>query len=148
MQCPNCCQPADPWWNYCPVCGYNGAKAHATLMKSDFLEDASKLLDDMESFAVSCDRAGNKRDASTIRSWVKQLQGCSKHKANRMDYIARSRAGKKMKTDEEISKMTPKEKDLYFCTICRGIAVNIAGEELSGRYHPECKKCKKTYVRY
>ena len=33
-----------------------------------------KLLDDMEHFAVMCDRAGNGKDARLVRSWVKQLR--------------------------------------------------------------------------
>jgi len=33
-----------------------------------------KLLDDMERFAVMCDRAGNGKDARCVRSWVKQLR--------------------------------------------------------------------------
>ena len=33
-----------------------------------------KLLDDMEHFAVLCDRAGNGKDARLVRSWVKQLR--------------------------------------------------------------------------
>ena len=33
-----------------------------------------KLLDEMEQFAVMCDRAGNSKDARCVRSWVKQLR--------------------------------------------------------------------------
>jgi hypothetical protein len=33
-----------------------------------------KLFDEMERFAVLCDRAGNGKDARLVRSWVKQLQ--------------------------------------------------------------------------
>ena len=33
-----------------------------------------KLLDDMESFAQACNRAGNSKDARKVRSWVKQLR--------------------------------------------------------------------------
>jgi len=33
-----------------------------------------KLLDEMEQYAVACDRAGNGKDARCVRSWVKQLR--------------------------------------------------------------------------
>ena len=33
-----------------------------------------KLLDEMERFAIMCDRAGNGKDARCVRSWVKQLR--------------------------------------------------------------------------
>lgn len=32
-----------------------------------------KLFEDIESFAVLCDRAGNGRDARKVRSWIKKL---------------------------------------------------------------------------
>ena len=34
-----------------------------------------KLLDEMELFAVMCNRSGNGKDARLVRSWVKQLSG-------------------------------------------------------------------------
>jgi hypothetical protein len=76
--------------------------------------------------------------------------------ADNSDYNAintaynRKRCGKaRIKKEEEIKQMTPKEKDRYFCTLCRGVAVNIGGEELNRNYnHPECRKCTKVYVRY
>jgi hypothetical protein len=36
-----------------------------------------KLFDEMEDFAVMCDRAGNGKDARLVRSWVKQLRSGS-----------------------------------------------------------------------
>ena len=34
-----------------------------------------KLLNEMEQFAVMCNRAGNGKDARLVRSWAKQLSG-------------------------------------------------------------------------
>jgi|WetSurMetagenome_2_1015567.scaffolds.fasta_scaffold108795_2 hypothetical protein len=33
-----------------------------------------KLLDEMERFAIACERAGNGKDSRCVRSWVKQLR--------------------------------------------------------------------------